>query len=160
MTNQVLTDTEIKDIGNGGFACVLATCHAYQFARAVEAAVLAKIRTEPHRDPTPRVTEHEVREREREREAFEKGFGQGIITAHGGMTMECSRDRLYPSLLPKSPPPLVLSTGEWVRRLENAIGARWKHEGGLWESPDCRTFSDARKLADWLAEYGSEEERK
>ena len=68
---------------------------------------------------------------------------------------------IYPSLPPQSPPPLILSTGRWTRK---GIGC-WSYVfgeafGSLFDTPRCRTISDARALAKWLEQYGTAEERK
>ena len=112
---------------------------------------------------------HPAECREREREAWDRcaDFGKSTIPHAGreGIWHKAERDRLYPSLLLKSPPPLVLSSGRWVRatirgfllRPEGDNSPLAQHGNTM---PILRTASDARAFAEWLEKYGSDDERK
>ena len=107
---------------------------------------------------------HPTEAREREREAFDKGAEwyrtRNTVFLSNPPQHTPSKDELYPSLLPKSPPPLVLSTGTWTRSAESR---QWWHvhdDTSITEAVRVVTASDARALADWLAKYGSDDERK
>ena len=114
MTDKVLTDEKIEAL----------MCPSYTmlgFARAVEAAVLAKCvkftdGSYAHfRDGHPVVSEVEARERERR--AFVIGWNRGTLwscKAPDCATQESEKNACYPSLKPVEPPPLVLETGVWT----------------------------------------------
>ena len=113
---------------------------------------------------------HPAEAREREREAWDVALCLAARVPerriNGEPWDDADRDRRYPSLLPKSPPPLLLSTGTWTQSVERSdLGESYVR----WASPDnvlrhftplCRTASDAEKLAAWLREWGSDDERK
>ena len=105
---------------------------------------------------------HPVEVRERERRAWDAAICHSANVPERRVTGEPwddpVRDRRFPSLLPQSPPPLVLSTGEfmlmdgrWIAKSPTSLGV---------SAPPCRTASDARALAEWLSKYGSDDERK
>lgn len=115
--------------------------------------------------------EHAIAKREAEREAYDAGALAMVLPLCDYAnrpyddTMMLSyrhreRDKHYPPLPPKSPPPLVLSTGQW----HQVDG--WWHSlsvsvAGLKEPrmQMIRTASDAEALAKWLRAYGDEKER-
>ena len=108
---------------------------------------------------------HPTEAREREREAFDKGAEwyrtRNTVFLSNPPQHTPSKDELYPSLLPKSPPPLVLSTGTWRRIDVGCYCGKW--DGGdamVQTTPTIGTRSDAIAFASWLTQYGSEEERK
>lgn len=71
------------------------------------------------------------------------------------------RNTLYPSLIPAPSPPLVLDGGTWTARMSK--GKRSWAAGDRSTDHICPPIdnaSDARKLADWLAKYGTEEEKR
>ena len=106
---------------------------------------------------------HPHEAREREREAWRSGFVSGDAFRDPVGALQESKWRVnsaYPSLLPKSQPPLVLSTGTWTRYANKMWGVTNPEQVSMYERPVFRTATDARKLAEWLAEYGDDNERK
>ena len=105
---------------------------------------------------------HPVDARERERRAWDAAmsFVEPSIAPNVPRSMlKEQRNRSYPSLTPPEPPPLVLSTGSWT--LVRGRGWRGAAEGSaLLGTPIICNVSDARALADWLAKYGTEKERR
>ena len=110
---------------------------------------------------------HPAECREREREAWRCGVNAiGLtpeISSWGDKERSAliQRDKVLPSLLPKSLPPLVLSTGTWRRIDVGCYCGKW--DGGdamVQTTPTIGTRSDAIAFASWLTQYGSEEERK
>jgi len=172
MTDRVLTDAEIDTISDraskyqealGSFRSSWRQVTKF-FAREVEAAVLAKVRENRQYlvregqvmwNGRSMVSEHECRERERE--AYLSGW------RHDGFRMG---PRFYPfnkmeardpSLLPKQPPPLKLSTGTWaLEKTVNVTPRYWQKDGftAMYDAPECRTPEDHDKTAAWLRQYG------
>lgn len=102
---------------------------------------------------------HPTEAREREREAWREG-GAACLAARMDSHSPYAKKVLnacYPSLLPETPPPLVLSTGVFLRNDGKWI-ARFPCVGAF-SAPPINTASDANKLAAWLREYGNTEER-
>lgn len=95
---------------------------------------------------------HPIDARERERAA---AMWANCSPDESWHNFPVSLDRKYPSLTPPEPPPLVLSTGTWKR---DANGTWWDERDSSWMR--CAKVSDARALADWLAKYGTEEEKR
>ena len=134
--------------------------YALDFARAVEAAVLAKCvkftdGSYAHfRDGKPVVSEVEARERERR--AFVCGWhniAERDVSGLTGRTLERSVDKAYPSLKPVEPPPLVLSTGTW-QKIASASGWMCGGRPNIVGTPWCAIAADARALAEWLEKWG------
>ncbi len=170
MTETVLSDAEVE-------AVVAESCpmrvwgDAFRFARAVERAVLASL----YNGKAPAdiafkvvnsmggyqvmascVPEAECREREREawRNGFQAGNDERPTHPESGYATLILNAR-YPSLLPKTPPPLTISTG----RYRKPRGERWQKdltpvEYITVDAPDCKTAADADALAAWLRQYG------
>lgn len=145
--------------------------YALDYARAVEAATLAKLGvrwavdsmhgTEP---PFRVIGVPEAEARERERKAWDAAiacFGNASGRLYDSRKFYPDRDLAYPSLLPKTPPPLKLSTGTWTRVLpkEQNLRGPWNfdagtHGGAGYETPLIATAADADALAAWLRQHG------
>lgn len=107
--------------------------------------------------------EHAIAKREAERGAARwtaDRSSPGVNGCYSTDMLYAAIDKAYPSLLPKSPPPLVLSTGRWVRDRESF----WEREGDPFPTrtgiPPTRTASDGEAFAKWLRAYGSPDEQK
>ena len=101
---------------------------------------------------------HPVEARERERKAAHAASNQRWLGTFDDFCRWV--DESYPSLLLQSPPPLVLTCGEFrkedgvFRRIPSALGISMRL------TAEMMTPADARALAEWLEKYGTEEERK
>lgn len=144
MTHAVLTDDDILQIGKGGFSCVMNTCHGIPFARAVEQAVLEKLRqpggslwmAENGYSAVTVSCVPESRAVERERAAWGRGAEWAVMTYLNsgplGFYAESNteRDRRYP--LPQPEPKVVTGpSGTKYRKLADGtvqihgVGDQW-----------------------------------
>lgn len=100
-----------------------------------------------------------VARREAEREAFRRGT-QRVMCGDWRGLCNGEVDAAYPLLTPPSPPPLVLSTGTWTRARQSIFALLWHRQTGEYvREPERANASDNRLYADWLAQYGTEQER-
>lgn len=147
MTERVMTNDEISELQSPTYTML-------GFARAVEQAVLEKVRCRYAEYAGVMgfvLTEREARERERRAAAW----GNRIYSSFA--SFEDQLDAAYPSLKPVEPPPLVLSTGRYRKPRGNVL---WQHDltpvsYNTCATPHCETPADARALADWLEKYGT-----
>lgn len=176
MTDRVLTDKEIEDATNfptdgtpfGGIyywpswaeASVTVREKRHKILRALERAVLKRVAEIDIDSPVILHRGHEyvsVEEcRERERKAAEWGAqlrADGFDGASVSEPMKDALNRRYPSLLPKTPPPLKLSTGEWRFSESPLHPCHWSCEDIWFTSPHIKTAADADALAAWLRQY-------
>jgi len=162
----VLSDRELEIAYFGGDEARKLVPAMYPILRAVEAAVLKRVAEIDIDSPVILHRGHEyvsVEEaRERERQAWDAALVY-TLGAEPALSkfLVAERDRRYPSLLPKTPPPLTLSTGTWTR----LDGGSWRTEGVdfpdkretrwlLGTQPQIATAADADALAAWLRTYG------
>jgi hypothetical protein len=161
MTDRVLTDGELIEAAMMGDTTIAVNIERL---RAVERAVLASLYDGKapaeiafkivnsmggYQVMASCVPEAEARTREREAAYFVLGY----VGRSDRQAMD-EVDRRYPSVLPKAPPPLVLSTGTWVEQREDM---RWQLRGEdryFVMTPTCATAADADALAAWLRQYG------
>jgi hypothetical protein len=172
---QVLTDAEIDGAYLGVDHGPVTPFIRYRI-RAVERAVLAKCvkftdgTYAVFRDGYPVIPEAEARERERRswdaavRYFFPRTdapngphYWRGEVGNASVMDKFCvdgERDRRYPSLLPQSPSPLVLSTGKWTKMGNGYWDLECDGVSGGWTTPHIKTAADADALASWLRKHG------
>lgn len=169
MSEQVLTDAEVKALINERWWYSKYSDEGeVSLARAVERAVLAKCvhikSVYGESRLTGYVTEADARERELrgKREAYALGYLDcaTLLPRYDDDHMTRGRDARYPSLNPKTPPVLKLSTGEWTRDEDGVFKGQWTDALLVYKHAPVATASDASALAAWLREWGSEEERK